>query len=855
MLRLTLRNLRAYATRLVATATAVIVGIAFLAAGLMLTGAMKDALDGNVDRQYAAVDLVLVPAASFEGLAGAVSDDQLELARSTPGVVAAVGEITQPARLLDADGEPLTPRSQGRAWITDDGLDPLTLDEGEAPVSDGEVAVDRATSADTGLGVGDTVRIATPAGEVEARIVGITSFDGQDALDDGGTISFAPDTAVRVLNTGVDGYSQVLIRTEGDPAAVEDRLRAELPAGIDVERGEDFREDQRAQASGLVDLLRPALNGFAYLALFVAGFVIFNTFSVVVTQRFRELALIRAVGGTPGQVRRSLLLEGLAIGVVASAVGIVAGAVLALLVKWVLDLLDIRLPGAGLSVTPGTVLACMALGTVVTVLSVFVPAFRAGRTKPVEAMRTAAVDRSGSSKVRAVIGGATLAVGVVLLLANRLADAPWITLVAGALLLFVGLIVGGPLLARAFGSAMRIPMRGLGLTGRLTVDNTVRNPRRTATTANALVIGLFLVTLVTVSGNALKTWTVDQLNQLSSSDYIVGGDGTPISAELAEEIDGIEGVEASTPVRTAGVLTEAGRILIVSGADVESLRRTSGLTVVAGSLEEVATGTAAAAVDFSALGGGGSSDGGSSDAGPGQDRDIATMPQGLGSELPVVAADGTVVQLPVAATLEADIDSLFLGTLVSDETFTTLAGEQPISQVFVRADPGQLDQVGARLERALQGYTGIEVAPGNFLGQIVGQVFDFLIATVNALLGMSIVIALIGIVNTLTLSIFERRSELGMVRALGMTRQQVGRMVRLEAVLIGVLGTLVGMAAGLLLGWVVVGGIADGAIDLAVNWARLGLIAVAGVLVGVLASLLPARRATRLDALDAMRST
>jgi putative ABC transport system permease protein len=175
-----------------------------------------------------------------------------------------------------------------------------------------------------------------------------------------------------------------------------------------------------------------------------------------------------------------------------------------------------------------------------------------------------------------------------------------------------------------------------------------------------------------------------------------------------------------------------------------------------------------------------------------------------------------------------------------------------VTQVFVRVEPGQADDVGQDLEKVLQGYTGVEVQPGNFIGQIVGTVFDFLIAAVNALLAMSVIVALVGIVNTMTLSIFERRRELGMVRALGMTRQQVGRMVRFEAVLIGLLGTLVGMGAGILLSWVVISSIANGAIDLSFNWARVGLIFLVGILVGVVASILPARRATRLNMLDAM---
>ena len=191
---------------------------------------------------------------------------------------------------------------------------------------------------------------------------------------------------------------------------------------------------------------------------------------------------------------------------------------------------------------------------------------------------------------------------------------------------------------------------------------------------------------------------------------------------------------------------------------------------------------------------------------------------------------------------------------MSPETFTTIAGDQPISSVFVRAEDGQQDAVGVRLERLTKGFTGIEVSPGNFLGQIVSQIFDFLIGTVNALLGISVIIALIGIVNTLTLSIFERRREIGMQRAMGMTQQQVGRIIRLEAVLIGVLGTAIGLAAGLLLGWVVVGSLGRD-IPLAINWLRLALIALAGVLVGLIASVIPAHRASRVEMLQAMAST
>ena len=847
MLRYALTNLRANVTRLIATALAVIIGIGFLAAGLMLTDAITAPLPANAAPQSADADPVGEPGAAIPGAAASVPVDTLETVRATPGVDEAAGQLSGPVNLLGADDEVLTSRTQGQAWIDADRLNPLTIDDGAAPERDGQVVVDRGTASDNDLRVGSKVRLATPSGPTDAEVVGISSFDGQDSADDGGTFSFAPDTAQELIANESPGWTNILVATgPGTTSRVETELEGELPKSLEVRSGDDFREEQRAQNAGLVDLLRPLLQGFAYLALFVAAFVIFNTFSVVVTQRFRELALIRAVGGTPAQVRRSLLLEGAVVGLVASAIGIVFGAALSFAIQAVLGLFDVKLPGAGVAVRPWTIVLCLVAGTFVTVVSVFIPAFRAGRTKPVEAMRDAAVDHSGTSKARAVIGGTCLVLSIALLLAVRLAGATEWLLAPGALLLFVGLVVGGPLVARLFAAALRVPARRMGVTARLAVDNTARNPKRTATTANALVIGLFLVTLVTVSGDALKKFTVDEIDKLSASDFIVAAGTNGIAPELVRQVQGTDGVASAAPIRQSVVLDSAGQVVVLSGADIELLRRSTGLSVEAGWIEQVADGSGAAVPSLVGASGG--------SAGPGEDRSMATLPSTVGGAVDLVAADGSDVQLPVVATLAPELDTLLLQTLVSDERFEQLAGDVPVSMIYVRVDDGQADAVGRRLNKVVVGHAGVEVQPGNFLGQIVSQVFDFLINTVNALLGMSVVIALVGIVNTLTLSIIERRLELGMVRSLGMTRQQVGRMVRTEAVLIGVLGTVIGIGAGLLLGWVVIGSLSSD-IDLNINWARIGLIGLVGVLAGVVASILPARRATRVEMVEAMKST
>lgn len=841
MLRYALTSLRANLTRLGATALAVVIGITFLASGLMLTDAMRAGLTGDVETRYESVDLALVARSSESGfgLLQTVPAGTVDVALATDGVAAAAGEIVADARVLDEDGSSVSLRSQGRAWIEDDELNPLTLVEGEAPVAPDEVVLDRRLAEDAGTGVGDGVRLETPAGVRSATVSGISRFGDRDALDDGGTISFPPGAAVEVLNSGVPGYSDVLVRTEADadPGEVAQRLAPELPGSVEIQTREEFIETATADSAAFIDVLRPVLQGFAYLAMFVAAFVIFNTFSVVVTQRTRELALIRAIGGTPAQVRRSLLLEGLAVGIGASALGILAGVAVTHGIFWVLGRFDLGLPDGRVSLTPGTVLLGLGVGTLVTVLSVLVPAFRAGRTKPVEAMRSSAVDTSGTSTARAVAGGLLLLGSLLLLGANQLLDPQWYLIAPGALLLFAGLVVGGPLLARLFAMAVRPLLSTVGLTGRLAADNSVRNPKRTATTANALVIGLFLVTLVTVSGEAMKSAVVDELNQLSSSDFIVAAERA-VDPELVDEVAGTEGVAATAPVRFGvTTLVPGDSPVLVTTADLDALAETAGTAVIAGDADAVGDGDAIAVPDLTDFGGGG-----------GQ----PTL--GLGDTVAVRDVEGGERTLRTEAVLEGSLDSLFLGYLVGEETFEDLVGEQPVALVFVRVEPGEAEGVGRRLEDAASGYTGVEIQAGNFIGQLFATAFDFLVGAVNALLGMSVIVALVGIVNTMTLSIFERRPELGMVRALGMTRGQVGRMVRAEAVLIGLLGTLVGMTAGVVLSWVVVSSVADGAIGLSFNWARVGLIFAVGVLVGLAASVLPSRRATRLDMLDAMRS-
>ncbi len=380
MWKLTFRNLRANLTRLISTAVAVITGTAFVACGLVLTGAIAGAVEGNVAQQYAGVDAAVTPAAPTNDqgptdLQG-VDASLLGPLRDLPQVAAAAGELVAPARILDDNGDAFRSQMLGRAWIVDDALNPFTVVDGRAPQGDGEIAVDRQTSAEHNVDIGKSYVLATPSGPIKAKVVGVTEFGRAASVDGGGTVFFAPDVAIDILGAGSDKFGQILMRTDGSTAELVTAAKAVIPPNDTVLDGPAFMKRATADTQAFVDFLRPVLLGFAFLALFVAGFVIYNTFSVVVTQRSRELALVRSIGGTPAQVRRSLLGEGLLLGFGASVVGMALGVALSWLLGWILEQLDVGLPSAGFSLSPWTAVITLVAGTLITVISVTIPAFR-----------------------------------------------------------------------------------------------------------------------------------------------------------------------------------------------------------------------------------------------------------------------------------------------------------------------------------------------------------------------------------------------------------------------------------------------------------------------------------------------
>ena len=834
MWHLALQNVRSNISRLVATLVAIVVGVAFLTAGSMLTASISNSFGGDIDAQYANVNAAITPVARENDRGGgfvteaSISPDIVAAVSRTRGVAEARGEVIASTSIVEG-GRKVTTSDFGRqsqtlrTWFPGD-LNPQSIDSGRAPTGDGEIAIDRGTASDQRIEVGASVKVAAGSGAVRAKVVGLTTFGTSDSADQTGTITAAEPWVFSLTGDGTHNYSRVLVRAES--GVTDTQLVADLAPlatkSLKVETGAAFRTAEKGNLADIGKVLGPVLAGFAYLALFVCAFVIYNTFAVVVTQRTRELALMRAVAATPKQISRSLRTEGLLIGLLGSAMGLIAGALLTLGLTALFKALDLGLPTAGIVVTPWIVARGLIAGTLVTLVAVLGPARRASKTAPVAAMRDAAIESTAFPRRRTIFALVLVIAGAALLIFSS----SWF-LGIGALLFALGLLLLGPALVVGASAATRRVMRVFGIAGRLSADNLARAPKRTATTTNALIIGLLLVTLVTVGGTSLRDYAVDTVNKLSSADFIVSSTtGAPAPAGLLDRIGRIPGVTTFARLHSTTVTLD-DQPLTVSAGSAADLRKV-GLQLESGSWN-IGDGQMIAST-------------------------IGRDPIPLHSSVNVVTSDGRTVSLEAVSTFKPSLDTFSLGVIVDQNTLDRLSPANGETGGLITVDPKRYNDVQTALDTLTAGYAGVRVSEGNQFGRAISSIFNFLINAVNALLGMSVIIALIGIVNTLSLSIFERRRELGLLRAVGMSAREVRRMIRLEAVQMSVLGTIVGMLGGTFLAWTLIRA-ADFGGGLRFDGVRLAIIAAAGVLVGLVAALIPTRRVTRLDILESLAAS
>jgi putative ABC transport system permease protein len=836
--KLALRGVKLNAGRYIATIVAIMTGVAFFAAAGFLGDRVTSALEGNARDQYAGVDAAITidPDANDDfGENLKISADVVSQMAALPEVAAIAGHLTGSVSFLADDGTTFADGATGRLWIEDEELNPTDLVEGSAPSASGEVTVDRGTADDENLTVGQSVTVLTLAGQKPATIVGITEFGDNDAEDDGGTVSISSADAFEWLNSGLAEYEDAYVRTDGSQDDLVAALQPLVPPGFKVQSGADFIQEQVDAAGSIGKILKQALQVFALLALFVGGFVIVNTFTVIVAQRLRELAVLAAIGATPKQLKRSLRWEGLLIGLIGSVLGVVVGFALTYALVAVLSATGVDLPGSGLRVTPNVVTQGIILGTLITFFSVMRPARKAARTEPIEALRQSAVENDSLTRNRIIASAILVGGGAV----GLVAAPSGAILGPAALAFFVGMIVAGPVIALGGSKVFRPVMSKFGLEGRLAADNIGRNPQRTATTSNALLIGVFLVSLVTVSGNSVKDFAVSKIDELSSADFNISSNGGTIDDQLVADLEAIPDVTRVVPFRTESVAQQNG-----TGTPV---------TLSTGDLAELAD-VANVRLDAGAQ---------ITEVGDLQDGQVlvigfATDKPAVGDTVTYQSAQGSTVELTVAGVIKSSLDSLRLGNLTTPTSFDGFVGETAPTEAFIDTEDAVQSDVQDEIEKITDLRPDIALTAGNQLSQVIGQIFDFMINAVNGLLLMSVVVALIGIVNTMSLSIIERRRELGLLRIVGMVDRRVRRMVRLESIMIATLGTVTGLVMGMFMGFSLVFAIdrLSGA-NISVNFAptQLAVVLVAGVLLGFLAALIPAHRSTKPEVLDAIQVT
>jgi putative ABC transport system permease protein len=841
----TLKGLLAHKLRLAATALAIVLGVSFVSGTYVLTDTITATFDQLFKQVTEGVDVAVRSQETFGGLETGQTRDPmpaslLDKVKAVDGVKEAEGSVTGFAQFIGKDGKPVSPGGAPTLGVSigqsSEFTAGSTMREGRRPSGPNEVVVDAKTAEDAGFRVGDRVKVLLQGPAREFTISGIIGFGEADNLAGATLAGFDLPTAQQVLNReGRFDEIDVAAQDGVSPEQLRDGVRAAVDPKYEVLTGTELAESSAAEINDTIGrFLSTALLAFAFVALLVGGFLIFNTFTIIIAQRTRELALLRCLGASRRQVLGSVLLESVVVAVVASLVGLGLGVLIAIGLRALLSgFLGADLPSTATQFEPRTVVVSLLVGLVVTVLAALLPALKATRVPPVAALQPeTAFAPTGFRKRRIVLGVLITAVGVALLLAglfrsegNRL-----INVASGAVVVFFGVAILSPLIARPLARVIGWPFaKAFRLPGNLARQNAMRNPRRTASTAAALMIGLALVAFVSVFAASIKASTSKILDESVSADYILGTDTfQPFSPEVAERLADQPEIAAAAGIRLgAWKLNGANKPLY--GVDPVAYEQVVRTEVTAGRLGDLAGGGLAV-------------------------KDTVAEANGwtVGETVPMEFPRTGVQQVPVRAIYEDNsINGDYLLSLADYQGDYT---DQQDFQVYVKAAPGVAPAASrAAVDRVTADFPNITVRDqAEYKAENARQI-DQLINLFYSLLGLAVLIALFGIVNTLALSIFERIRELGLLRAVGATRRQLRSMIRWEAVIIAVLGAVLGLAVGLFFGWTVVRALrSQGITEFTLPVGQLvGFVLAAGV-AGILAAILPGRRAARIDVLRAI---
>ncbi|MFC0316425.1 ABC transporter permease [Gordonia phosphorivorans] len=848
MRKVSLRSLAAHKVRLILTVFSVVLGTSFVAAAVIFTSTVQSSFNAIFDNVARGVATQVTPAdPNSPGVPLALAD-QLRADREKLGIDKLQVDFSGTATIAKADGSGLQTGgapSIGSTYIPpDEAVDTagFKLVEGRAPTAPGEVVLNTTAAEKADLKVGSKTVVALGAGvtpPIEVTVVGL--IDMPAATGGMVNVQFERAQAEKLFSDGkyvgsidmsaVSGVSDTELRDRVN--AVVNGARTGDDALFDVRTGEQVREDQKASVATFLNIFRYILLAFAAIGLVVGTFIIYNTFSMIVAQRNRELALLRAIGASRKDVSRSVLLEALIVGLIGGVVGLALGVGIAAAMQGFTS--STGLPSDGLKVGWAAVLSAIFVGVVVTLLSAWFPARRASRIPPVEAMRMSAAEPGAGSLRKRTITGAVLGlVGIAMLVGGVLiTGAGALALIGGAaLLIIVAVVLGAPALSQpvvgAIGRVLQVPF---GTVGKLARTNAVRNPRRSAATAFALTIGLVLVVIIGTLGASFKSAIDEGVDKQLRADFVISGSNNgPMSAAVGPAVEKVSDAQTVVAFDMAFVKLDDSDAVVttpVGGplSDVMQIDMIDGVEQVGGDSILIS------------------------------DQVRKTRGWELGEQVMFASTTGTDVPVTVTGVYE---DNPALGEwIVGNSAFDKLSPSQAQRMTFVvliKAKAGVSESaLREQLETAVKPFLTAQVQDKQEFKNSFAAVIDQMMATLYALLGLALVIAVLGIINTLALSVVERRQEIGMLRAIGMSRAQLRRTIYLESTYIAIFGALLGVIVGLAIGLPLVYALRHWGLEaLTVPWPLIVGTLVGAAVIGVIAALWPAFTAARTKPLEAI---